>query len=414
MESKERVTVSNFKISQQRLERESTEILSKLAIGLLKKPIIRKMLHASLREGLSAWSGASPLKQRISNRVMNMVFKTLPLDAPVQEATGRGDIGRLLTIMAQIANEHLADNPTHLADSLTEPLKDFFKNTDFGEIKELLDRSEDSTVELMRRLMDYVWNTYPAKLGALMSMVHPISNTVVRSLKEIVVPLNGVSPDLLADLIINIVFSIDGRDLGQLMNGLMEMGRQLHTGSLLQGESGIPQFQMELTNKLRDIVANIDPELMTKMKIIEAEHTEERAHARSAVMEENPDLVLEVIAHLAEIKNPGIRALNRRLQVFEDLPQDGLAASITDGLTELDTQTLAEIVNTTLSMFNRVHEEQPEFFSQLMGNFFMNVDSEALKTATQWVVRDLVDGLRPLAGEVLPVLVEGLSELNRA
>ena len=192
------------------------------------------------------------------------------------------------------------------------------------------------------------------------------------------------------------------------------MGRQLHTGSLLQGESGISQFQMELTNMLRDIAANIDPELITKMKIISSEHAEERIHAHTAVMEENPALVLGIISRMAEIKNPGIRALNRRVQFFEDLPQDLLAASIADGLTELDMQTLAEIVNTALSMFNQVHEEQPEFFSQLMGNFFMNVDSDTLKTATQWLVRDLVDGLRPLAGDVLPVLAEGLSELNRA
>ena len=269
-------------------------------------------------------------------------------------------------------------------------------------------------MELVRRLMDYVWNMYPAKLGALMSMVHPLSNTVVRSLKEIIVPLNGVSPDLLADLIINILGSIDGREIGQLMNGLMEMGRQLHTGSLLQGESGVPQFQMELTNKLRDIVSNIDPGLMTNMKIIASEHTEERAHARSAIIAENPALVLDIIAHLAEIKNPGIRAVSRRVKVFDDLPQSNLAASIVNGLTELDTQTMAEICNAVLSMFNQVHDEKPEFFAQLLGNFFMNIDPDTLKTATQWIVRDIVAGLRPLAGEVLPVLVEGLSELNRA
>jgi hypothetical protein len=414
MESENHVTSSSFKIAQQRKVRESTEILSTLAVDFLKKPTFRRVLHTSIRNVLSAWSGSSPMRQRFSDRVMNVALKTLPLETQVQPANGRGDFGRLLTILAENANANLAENPARLADNLTEPLEGFFKNTDFGEIKELLDRSEDSIVELVRRLMDYVWNIYPAKLGALMPMVHPLGNPVIRSLKEIIVPLNGVSPDLLADLIINIVFSIDGHELGQLTNGLMEMGRQLHTGSLLQGESGVPQFQMELTNKLRDIVSKIDPELMTKMKIIGAEHTEERAHARSAIMEENPALVLDIIAHLAEMKNPGIRALSRRVRVFEDLPQGGLAASITNGLAELDTQTLAEICNAALQMFNQVHAEKPEFFARLLENFFMNVDSETLKTATQWIVRDVVEGLRPLANDVLPVLVDGLKELNRA
>lgn len=414
MEAERQGTSSSSTIDRQKWEREKTEIISNLAAGLLKKPQLREALHASLKNALLAWSGSSSLKRRVSNRLMDMALKTLPVDGPDRRTNGKGDIGRLLTIMAQIANENMTDNPASLADNLSGPLTGFFQNTDFGEIKELLDRSEDGVVELVRRLMDFVWNRYPAKLGALMSMAHPVSNTAIRCLKEIIVPLNGVSPDLLADLIINIIASIDGRELGQLLGALMEMGRQLHTGSLLQGESGISQFQMELTNKLRDIASNIDPELMVKMKIIASEHAEERTHASTAVMEENPALLLGIITHLAEIKNPGIRSLNRRVQVFEDLPQDRLASAIAAGLTELDMQTLAEIFNALLRMFNQTHDDQPEFFARLAGNFFMNIDSDTLKTATQWIVRDVVDGLRPLASDILPVLAEGLSDLNRA
>jgi hypothetical protein len=130
-------------------------------------------------------------------------------------------------------------------------------------------------------------------------------------------------------------------------------------------------------------------------------------------MEENPALVLAALARLSALKNPRIRALKRRVQVFEDQPQDGLAEAVTEGLTELDTQTLAEIFNTSLNMFNQVHEEKPDFFKRLMEDFFMNIDTQALKDATQWLKQDVINGLRPIAREVLPVLIEGLSELNQ-
>jgi hypothetical protein len=413
MDTREHVTTSYPKIEQQRRERESTDLLSNLVLGFFKRPTLRKVMHASIRTALASWSGTRPLRQRIAERLLKVAMHALPIVSPSPSSAGARDVGRLVTLKAQTANTNLAENPASLADHLEGPLCDFIKGTDFGEVKELIDRAEDPIVETVRRVMDFVWNTYPAKLGAVMSMVHPISNITVRSLKEIIMPLNGVSPDLMADLILAILGSINGREIGQLTNSLMEMARQIHTGSLLQGESGVPQFQMDLTNKLRDILSGIDPKLLGKMQIIAAENAEERANARSAIMEENPALVLAALARLSALKNPRIRALKRRVQVFEDQPQDGLAEAVTEGLTELDTQTLAEIFNTSLNMFNQVHEEKPDFFKRLMEDFFMNIDTQALKDATQWLKQDVINGLRPIAREVLPVLIEGLSELNQ-
>lgn len=408
MDTTEHVTTSDT-LARQRRERESTEILSNLALDLCKRPTLRKVLHASIQTTLTAWSGTRPLRRRIADRALSTAQRVFPITAP--SAAMAKDIGRLVTLWAQKTNARLTENPAALADQMATPLSAFIQNTDFGELKEVFDRAEDSIVETVRRVMGFIWNTYPAKLGALMSMAHPLCNTAVRSLKEIITPLNGVSPDLLADIILAIAGSIDGRQIGQLINGLMEMARQIHTGSLLQGESGIPQFQKDYTHTLRDIMANIDPELFGKVKVIAAENAEERAHARTTVMEENPALVLDVIARLATIKNPRIRALNRRAQVYGDLPRDSLTQAIVNGLSELDTQTLGETVNVALRVFNQVHAEKPDFFARLLENICMNVDADELKSATQWLKQDLIDGLRPIAGEVFPVLAETMGEL---
>ncbi|MCK7466708.1 MAG: hypothetical protein MZU91_00220 [Desulfosudis oleivorans] len=127
----------------------------------------------------------------------------------------------------------------------SKALCEVIASTDFGEVKEMVDgsRAEEPIVELVRRLMGFVWDTYPAKLGTVISLIHPLGNIIVRSFKEIVKPLNGVSPDLFTDLIFSIIRSIDGRHIGELVNAVLEMVRQLHTGSLLQGEAGVPRFR---------------------------------------------------------------------------------------------------------------------------------------------------------------------------
>jgi len=58
-----------------------------------------------------------------------------------------------------------------------------------------------------------------------------------------------------------------------------------------------------------------------------------------------------------------------------------------------------------------VHEKKPDFFPRLLENLFMNIDPVALKEATAWVLKDVTEGLKPLAAEVMPVLLDGLREL---
>ena len=319
----------------------------------------------------------------------------------------------LFTLLAQHLNELQKQNPMHLADSLEGPLREVIASTDFGEVKEMVDRAEEPIVELVRRLMGFVWDTYPAKLGTVISLVHPLGNIIVRSFKEIVKPLNGVSPDLFTDLIFSIIRSIDGRHIGELVNAVLEMVRQLHTGSLLQGEAGVPQFQMDLTQKLREILSGIDPELLVKTRVISAEFAEERANAFSDIHEENAALVLDVVSRFASLKNPSIRSGRRRLEVYGNLPESRFAAAVADGLYEIDTQGISEIMNTSLRMINNVHEENPDVFRRLLSELFMNIDTDALKDSVQWITRDIMEGLRPIVSEVLPVLIKGVSALNQ-
>jgi hypothetical protein len=413
MEMKERAKKANVVITRQRREREFIEILSSLVTGCLRTSTLRKVLFSVMRNALLTWSDGSRAKQKLSERALNLVMEKIPPESFSSAGIDAKNMGKLLTLFAQKLNDLQVENPMYLADHLEGPLREVIKSTDFGEVKELMDRAEEPIVDLVRRLMGFVWNTYPAKLGAIMSLIHPVGNITVRSLKEIVKPLNGVSPDLFTDLIFSIVGSIDGREIGQLANAVMEMMRQLHTGSLLQGESGVPQFQMDLTTKLREIMSGIDPELLCKAKVIAAENAEERANAIADILEENPALVFDLVSRFSSLKNPRIRTTRRRIRVYENLLKGEFAEAIAKGLSEIDTQEVGDIVNALLQMFNKVHAEKPDFFPRLFADLCMNINTNELKTAVEWIMRDVNEGLKPIANEVLPVLLNGLSELNQ-
>jgi hypothetical protein len=413
MEIREYAEKADAVVAAKRRERESIEILGSLLAGWLQSPTFEKVLLSVLRNVLSTWSDGSRTKQKISDLALKLAVEKITPQPLSHDGIDAQKVGRLLTVLAQHLNDLQTQNPMHLADNLEGPLCEFIASTDFGEVKELVDRAEEPIVELVRRLMGFVWNTYPAKFGMVISLVHPLGNIIVRSLKEIVKPLNGVSPDLFTDLIFTIVRSIDGRQIGELVNAVLEMVRQLHTGSLLQGEAGVPQFQMDLTQKLREIMSGIDPELLLKIKVITAEFAEERANAVSDILDENPELVLDLVSRYSSLKNPSIRSKQHRLRVYEHLSEGEFATAVAKGLSEIDTQEISEIFNTLMRMFNTVHAEKPDFFPRLLSDLFMNIDTDALKTATEWFMRDIIGGLKPIAGEVLPVLLKGISELNR-
>ncbi|HWR68648.1 MAG TPA: hypothetical protein VN416_06475 [Desulfomonilia bacterium] len=400
-------------IAAKRMERESIEILGSLVAGWLQSPTVGKVMLSVIKNVLSDWSDGSRARKRISDIALKLVPEKRTPQPPSGNGTGGQRLGMLFTLLAQHLNELQKQNPMHLADSLEGPLREVIASTDFGEVKEMVDRAEEPIVELVRRLMGFVWDTYPAKLGTVISLVHPLGNIIVRSFKEIVKPLNGVSPDLFTDLIFSIIRSIDGRHIGELVNAVLEMVRQLHTGSLLQGEAGVPQFQMDLTQKLREILSGIDPELLVKTRVISAEFAEERANAFSDIHEENAALVLDVVSRFASLKNPSIRSGRRRLEVYGNLPESRFAAAVADGLYEIDTQGISEIMNTSLRMINNVHEENPDVFRRLLSELFMNIDTDALKDSVQWITRDIMEGLRPIVSEVLPVLIKGVSALNQ-
>ncbi len=402
-------TVNNKSESVKR-EREIVDLLSKMVGEAAKNSRIKHVLVTVLSNAVKPWSNGNYVKRTLCAQIVKIISAVLKSEPSSTIQIQGKDIGRLITLLAQNANARYAQSPMHMVDHLQRPLSDAVQQIDFGELKELLDRAEEPVVELVKNLIGLVWSHYPAKLGAVLTFMHPLGNMAVKSANEIVKPLNTITPDLFADLIFSILGSIDGKAIGELYNRVLELMRQIHTGSLLQGEHGISHFQMDLTNKLREIQSGIDPELYGKAKVIAAEHREERASARADIMMENPELVLGLIARYAAIQNPRIRTIGRKVSVYEGLPTDDFAEAVWSGISPIDTQGIAGIVNSVLRLVNGVHEHKPELFAHVIRDIVNAVDEDELKTATQWIFRDIRDAITPLADTVHETIAEAAGE----
>jgi hypothetical protein len=400
----------NRKATNERREQEIVDLLSGVVSELTKSPRIKQVLVAVLRDVLKPWSNGNIAKRTLSAQAIKIISAILKPDQSSRPKIEGKDIGKLVTLMAQNTNEKYVENPMHMVDHIKGPLLDFIKYVDFGELKELLDRAEEPVVELVKSLIGFIWKTYPAKLGAVLSFMHPLGNMVVKSAKEIVAPLNTITPDLFADLIFAILGSIDGKAIGELTNGILELARQIHTGSLLQGESGVSHFQLDLTKKLREIFSGIDPVLYGKVKVIGSEHHEERANAVADIMMENPDLVLGLLAKYSAIQNPKIRKIGKKISVYESLPQEEFGEALSDGISQIDTQGIAGIVNSALRLVNEVHENKPEVFSGVIRDIMNAIDEDELKTATQWIFKDIRDAIKPIEGIINSSFAEGAGE----
>ena len=84
---------------------------------------------------------------------------------------------------------------------------------------------------------------------------------------------------------------------------------------------------------------------------------------------------------------------------------------IEKGLADIDTQEIGETLNIWLRVINSIHESQPDVALRPISSLFSILDWDELQTTAQWLVPDMVESIKPVAGAVMPSLINGLCEL---
>lgn len=379
----------------------------------VKTPAVRKLVSAVVQEALKDWSGDSKFKARMSSSVQNMVDSVLSSKTEADNKSG-AEIGKLITAFARETNDRLKQGIQMIDDPRQTGINDFIINTDFGEIKEMVDRSEEHILQNIDVTLECIW-AYPAKAGSILASAVSAGNISVRSIALILDSLlKNLGPDLTADILLSVVRELDGKEIGKLTNTLAELLRRLHTGSYLLAKGGKSLFEIYLTNFLKDAANEIDADIFTKARIALAEDGETIAKSLAEALSENEKLLFSSLAAYSSLENPKIRSKAVTMSLYEDADQEKFIEAATAGISDLDTQVMAENFNAALRIINNIHEARPQLFMTLLRGFADAVEEDELGKTVRWLVPEMVRSFKTLAPAAMPSLIDGFCEMVRA
>jgi hypothetical protein len=360
---------------------------------------------------ISSWGQRGGIRARLAPSIRRIVSKYLRPGRNGSKGNMSADAGRLLTLWARKINEEHAADPVCHSETRGETIHSFLANTDFGEIREMVENSEECALKTVEVFNESLWK-YPAKVGSILGTLLAAANTGVRSTREVLRPVEkNVSPDLLADLLLSLLKGLNAKEVANLVTSLCELTRRLHTGSALLSRGGKPLFQIYLTELLEEALPAVDPVLLGKAKIALAEDRAAVASALADALSRNPDFILEIVSSYGAVTTPLITGASRKVRLLEEVDQGRLADAVSRGLSDLDTYEIAELINTAIRIINTVHEERPDIIPSLVTSVVNSIDTEELKTASQWIIPEAVEALRPVTAEVAPAVIRGLCEI---
>ncbi len=390
---------------------QSSQLLAKIIAGIIRSAGTKTLLAEVADNLICSWKERGGIRARLAPPIRRIVSKVLRPGRNDARGNISADAGRLLTLWARKINEDHADNTVCHAEARGETIHDFLANTDFGEIREMVENSEECALKTVEVFNENLWK-YPAKLGSILGTLLAATNTGMRSTREVLRPVEkNVSPDLLADLLLSLLKGLNAKEAANLVNSLCELTRRLHTGSSLLSRGGKPLFQVYLTELLEEALPRLDPVLVGKAKVALAEDSGAIASALADALSRNPDLLLEMVSSYGAATTPLITGASRKVRLFEEVDQGRLADAVSRGLSDLDTYEIAELINAAIRIVNVVHEQQPDVVSNLVNSVVNSIDTEEIKTASQWIIPEIGEALRPVTSAVAPSVIRGLCEI---
>jgi hypothetical protein len=322
---------------------------------------------------------------------------------------GTGQTGRILTRVMHALHDLHGANPTALAEAMTPVLQQWIVKTDFGALRDAADTMTPEIRALAIGINDILWR-YPSKLVLSLSFLPDLLNLVAVCLGETIGRFNRAAPDLVADILLSLVRSLDGQSFGAALNELTELVRKIHTGSALIGEPGAPRLQEDLRQLAAGIAKQLDSRTYWAARVALAEDKEVLRRSLVAVLADHPDVITEGIKTYAARKNPVWRTRRQGLEALDAVPDDDLRPALEEGLTDLDMQELGEIVNLSGVLTNRLMALKPELIGSLAEQVVASLDMAEVETALSDILKATGPPLRPIWRAVLP---EILSETCR-
>lgn len=320
-----------------------------------------------------------------------------------------GKIGRFLNRVVASANLLYGTDPDFWADRIGPQLKDLLDSVDFGQVRELAQRSGTDLPRLAGYFMDGLFER-PAKLVISGSLLPIFVNLVVDLILEVVQRVNTLAPDIVADVVLTLQREMNGKSVGTLLNQGAELIRKLHTGSALLGEPGKPAFAQSLSNQMEAMIREVDGPLLLKARSYLIAGLDTLDKVTKDTLKKNNDHLMLHLSLGAARRNFAHRTRLRSLSMLADMPDDRLGPALEHAASTWNAHDVAEIVNLFCQLMNRAHEHSPEAVGAIISEALSSVDEEEVERLLTWLYEEYGEEARPLARAVFPTLTMGICD----
>jgi hypothetical protein len=391
---------------------EINDVISRIAVKLVKNPGISPLVTTIAGDMLNEWSADSKIKRMVAFPVKKILPGEVH-DAVQPKTSLASDIGRLITLLAISVNEERAKHSEGKNGNRGKGSMDFFANSDFGEILEMVVKSEDGVKPAIEAFNKALW-TYPTKFTSIVAMLGPLYRMGVKLVNEFLAPiLNDVGPDLLADIVMAILKDSDSGGLAKLIDGVNELIRRIHTGSLLIGKGDKSKLDVTLDDLMKAYYDTKIPYLQKMMPVYFGEIRESIANASERSLRDNEKIFLAQIGSMGAATSLDIKVKNARLRLYESVDQEKLGEVMSENLKEFDTYEAAGLVNGFCRVLNQIHDVQPGILGSLVTGVVDSVSTDEVSRTAEWLIPDLVNAVKPVASAIMPELLKALSDLIR-
>ncbi len=400
----------------EQLQQEADALSARILLQLMADPERKQRLLALTRQVLIEESGDGFMKRVYAGTTLKLLPVLLnSLTRNMAPGNPSPEIGRLLTTTLQI-NNYQAEKKTRAdkeasARRVTETIDAFLANLDLGELNQALDLSHDQAVLLSESLSAMLQDNHLGKLSSLAPAAVSAVNLTAAALNRFLRHVHDSPPDFLAGFLAGLINLLDAEALSELVNHKNELIRMLYIGDMLQGDGKTTALETAITNKGREVFRDIDPDTFSKKKAGTTGLTETVHKSLRQSMADYPELLHKVITHQALPFNARIRSLQATLTLLLDLPEELLAQSLADAIDSLSSDELSEAFGSTLTIMQTVHKHQPGTLGKLLTNIVKTIDDDDLTAAADIFFQEAVKAVKPLAGTVMPPLLNGLAEL---
>ncbi len=355
----------------------------------------------SSRAIASAIEGVASLPAEERTRVMKSLL----------EGVDFSSAGKILTGLAKAANGLHEENPRFLADTLRPGIASFIEGTDFGELKEMVDGSVEDMTALVAMINEELWK-YPAKFICLISAVPALVNMGCRRDQG---NRRADEPDGAGPAYRRGPFADEQhrrKNIGRLVNEFCELVRKIHTGSALLGEPGKPQFPKSVARLTGETMSTVDINLLLKARGLLAEIKEMTLLTFIDMLENSPELARDFFQSHFRSLVAFFRRWSHKADAFEALfNDDDVAEEFAKGMGEIDAQEVAVTISRMCGLFNRVREKTPGIIKNTVAQTISSLDHYEMAETARWFTADMVEGLKPLAPEILPPIIRGVADL---